>query len=202
MSEWTKSKTQWIAKTAILTAIIIILQFTPIGYIQIGALSITIMMIPVVIGAILVGPMCGLFLGFVFGITSFARCFGLEPFGTVLLGINPVYTFIVCMAPRVLMGWLVGLIFRALNKIDKTRIISFLAASLSGAVLNTVFFMSALILFFWKTDYIQGMSHGTILGLLGLILINAISEAVVCMVVGTAVTKALSKAGSRPKTVH
>jgi uncharacterized membrane protein len=197
MSTWNREKTLWMTKTAILTAIIIILQFTPIGYIQIGPLSITIMMIPVAIGAILVGPMCGLFLGFVFGATSFARCFGLEYFGSMLLSINPVYTFIVCMAPRMLMGWLVSVIFRALHKIDKTRIISYLVASLSGAVLNTVLFMGALILFFWKTEFIQGLSGGTIAGLLALILVNAVAEAAVCMIVGAAVTKALSGSGKK-----
>jgi hypothetical protein len=88
-------------------------------------------------------------------------------------------------------------IFRALHKIDKTRIISYLVASLSGAVLNTVLFMGALILFFWKTEFIQGLSGGTIAGLLALILVNAVAEAAVCMIVGAAVTKALSGSGKK-----
>jgi len=65
-------------------------------------------------------------------------------------------------------------------------------ASLSGAVINTVLFVGALILFFGTSDYLQsfGPNLPAILGVL--ITINAVIEAAVCMVAGTAITKALS----------
>ena len=71
-----------------------------------------------------------------------------------LLSINPFYTGIVCIIPRVLMGLLCGWIFRGLARIDKTKIVSYVVAGLSGALLNTIFFMSSLILLFGRTDYI------------------------------------------------
>ncbi len=78
-------------------------------------------MIPVVIGAIILGPGAGAVLGAVFGLTSFVQCFGLDTFGTTLMGIQPVYTFIMCMFPRILMGTLCGVIFKGLVRVDKTR---------------------------------------------------------------------------------
>lgn len=55
---------------AILIAIMIILAFTPLGYLKFGLIEITLMVIPVAVGAIVLGPLCGAILGGVFGITS------------------------------------------------------------------------------------------------------------------------------------
>lgn len=198
MKTQTHAKTLWMAQTAILSAILILLAFTPLGYLKFGTISITFMTLPVVVGAILIGPFSGAVLGGVFGITSFAQCFGMDVFGTTLMGINPFLTFIMCMVPRILMGLFVGLIFRALARHDKTRLWSFAVASLSGAVINTVLFVGALLWFFGSSEYLRGFGD-SILAILGvLITLNAVIEAVVCMVVGTAITKALSKAVPKP----
>ena len=61
---------------AILIAIMIILAFTPLGYLKFGLIEITLMVIPVAVGAIVLGPLCGAILGGVFGLTSFIQCFG------------------------------------------------------------------------------------------------------------------------------
>ena len=180
-------------QTAVLAAILIVMAFTPLGYLKIGTISITFLSSPVVVGAIVIGPACGAILGGVFGITSFIQCFGMDLFGTTLLGINPILTFLMCMVPRILMGLFVGLIFRALIKVDKTKIWSFAVASLSGAVINTVLFVGALILFFGTSEYIKGFGKNFLAILSVLITINAVVEAAVCMVAGTAITKALSK---------
>lgn len=185
-------------RLAILIAILLLMAFTPLGYIRFGGLEITFLTVPVIIGAIILGPVEGAILGGIFGLTSFAQCFGMSTFGAILLGINPILTFIVCFVPRTLMGLCCGLIFGGLSKIDKTGIVSFGAASLSGALLNTVFFMSSLVLCFYNTEYIQSIVtalgatnpfHFVVLfvGLQGLV------EAVVCFIVGTAVSKALHR---------
>jgi uncharacterized membrane protein len=178
----------WMVQTAILTAIIVVMAFTPLGYLKVGTLSITLIPLPVVIGAVIVGPLCGTVLGLVFGITSFMQCFGLDAFGALLLGINPLYTAIVCIVPRVLMGLLAGLIFKALRKVSVlSRFWSFLIASFSGAALNTIFFLGALVLFF-----VNSSVGPTILSILGItLLVNATIEAGILMVAGTAITKAI-----------
>jgi uncharacterized membrane protein len=90
------------------------------------------------------------------------------------------------------MGWFAGLIFKALYKIDKTKIISFAVASLSGALLNTVLFVGALILFFGNSSYIRQFGDSTIAIIGVLVTVNALVEAIVCLIVGSAVSKALA----------
>lgn len=103
---------------ALLVAVELVMTYTPLGYLHVGPLSITFLMIPVVLGAILIGPAAGAVLGGVFGLTSFAQCFGAEAFGVVLLGISPLRTFLVCVPTRILAGWLPGLIFQAIYKAE------------------------------------------------------------------------------------
>ncbi len=192
MNTQTRTKTLWMVQTAILAAILILMAFTPLGYLKYGTISITFLTVPVVVGAILIGPSCGAVLGGVFGVTSFIQCFGMDAFGTALMGINPLYTFLICMIPRILTGWLAGLIFRALFKFNKKMTWSLALASLSGAVINTGLFVGALILFFGQSAYLQGFGDNLLAILSVLITVNALIEAVGCMIIGTAVTKALS----------
>lgn len=192
MNTQTHARTLWMAQTAILTAIIILMAFTPLGYLSFGTVEITFLTIPVVVGAILVGPASGAILGGVFGVTSFWKAFSSPSFGQVLLAINPFYTFILTMVPRILMGWLVGLIFHALFRIDKTRILSYTVAALSGAMLNTVLFVGTLFLLFYNSDFLQSFGESTLEILGVLITVNAAVEAAATMVLGAAVTKGLS----------
>lgn len=70
---------------AILIAIILVMAFTPLGYLKTAGLEITFIQVPVIVGAILMGPTAGAILGGVFGLTSFIQCFGLSAFGAALL---------------------------------------------------------------------------------------------------------------------
>ena len=186
-------KTRKLVQMAILIAIMLIMAFTPLGYLKIGMIEISFMTIPVVIGAILLGPAAGAILGGVFGLTSFIQCFGMSAFGATLLGINPVLTFLVCMVPPILMGYLAGVIFQVLHRIDKTKILSFAVSSLSGAVLNTIFFVGLLMLLFGSSDYIMGMRGGmSLLSFLAAFVgVNGVVEAIVAFILGTAISKAL-----------
>ena len=75
----TKSKfsTKYLVEMALLVAIILLMAFTPIGYIKTAGLEITLIVIPVAVGAVTLGPAAGAILGGVFGITSFIQCFGM-----------------------------------------------------------------------------------------------------------------------------
>jgi uncharacterized membrane protein len=153
--------THRLVQLALLVAVELVMTYTPLGYLHVGPLSITFLMVPVVLGSILAGPSAGALLGGVFGLTSFAQCFGAEAFGVVLMGISPLRTFLVCVPTRILAGWLPGVIFQAVYKAEGSRRhwLSFAAASLAGPVLNTVFFMSALVACFYGTEYIQGLAQ-------------------------------------------
>lgn len=176
---------------AMLSAIIIIMSFTPLGYLKVGFLSITFLTIPVVIGAIMLGPIDGAILGAVFGATSFAQCFGLEPFGTTLLSIDPVLTFLLCLIPRILIGFTTGYALKSFKKIQINQIATYVLSSLTGVLTNTVFFLGFVFLFFGRTDYIQSFGDSFLKILIALAGTNAITEAVVCTIIAAILTKAL-----------
>lgn len=204
MSTTTNYRTIKMVELALLTAIIILMSFTPIGYLRIFAVEITLIVIPVTVGAIVLGPAGGAILGAVFGITSFIQCFGYSAFGAALLGINPVTTFILCMVPRILMGWLTGIIFTVLRKFDKTKSISYLVASLAGPLLNTIFFMIMLVLFFYNTDYIQGIAEGmgtnnVFAFVIALVGVNGLAEAGACVIIGSVIAKTLDVIYKKPE---
>ena len=72
-----RNQTRALVIMSLMTAILIIFSFTPIGTIPIGPLSITLNIIPVAIAAIALGPKGGLAMGSVFGILSFLQCIGI-----------------------------------------------------------------------------------------------------------------------------
>ena len=188
-------KTKRLVVAALIIAVIVLMGFTPLGYIRIAIIEVTFLMIPVVIGASVLGIGWGTLFGAVFGITSFLQCFGYSPFGTALFAINPFFTFLLCVAPRTLMGFLAGVIFKAVSKIDKTKIISFIITAISGAVINTVLFVSMFLLFF-RNSTVLGMqlAEMPVVEVIGvLVTVNAILEIIVCGVMGTAISKVVSK---------
>ncbi len=140
---------------AVFSAVIAVISFLPIRTL---GLEITLSMVPVAVGAICFGSAAGAFLGGVFGLVSFLQCLGWSPFGAALLAIDPLYTFLVCVPTRMLAGWLTGLVFRLFAKCKKgwVREAGFPVASFAAALLNTVLFMSTLVLCFYNTDFIQG----------------------------------------------
>lgn len=194
-----------LAFLGLLTAIMFIMAFTPLGYLKVGVLSITFMTIPVIIAAALLGPADGAFVGGIFGLTSFIQAVtGASALTGALFQINPFGTFILCFVPRILEGLLGGLIFKGLQRIDRTRIISYSVTSLSVPLMNTLFFMSTLFILFYQSGPIRAIAekNGTdnVFSLLfAMAGINALIEALVCFILGTAIVKALSVAAGKIK---
>ena len=196
--------TAYLVKISLLAAVVVLMAFTPLGYLKVGALSITFLVVPVTVGSIVLGPFGGMILGAIFGITSFVQCFGLDPFGTTLFSINPISTFIVCIPTRMLMGLLAGLVFKAMAASGKkgVRIASVFVTSVLGPLFNTVFFMTAFCLCFYNTEYVQGFV--TALGaanpftfVLLFVGVNGAVEIIVNFVVCSAASKAILAAESR-----
>ncbi len=195
-----KAKILMLTENAMLASIVVLMAFTPIGYLQIGLVKMTFIMIPVAVGAVTLGEKSGAFLGLVFGITSFVQCFGLDIFGTTLMSINPIYTFIMCLVPRVLMGYLCGLVYKTLAKVKKG--VAVVIASLSAPIFNTLFFMTLLMLFFGNSDYIMSMRAGTenlwafLVAFVGL---NGVMEIVTTVLIAPPVALAIEKAVAKFK---
>ena len=178
-------------RLAILVAIILVMSFTPLGYLRTPVIEITFIMIPVAIASIIVGPVGGAIAGCAFGITSFIQCFGASPFGAMLLSINPLYTFIMCLIPRIIAGWLPGLIYQAVIKIGKHKTAASIAASIAAPVLNTVLFIVTLYALFGRTDFVRNFGESIWDGFVVIVGVNGLVEALVGIIVGAAVSRSL-----------
>lgn len=190
-----KTKTLMLTQNAVLASIVVLMAFTPIGYLRIGAVEMTFIMIPVAVGAITLGEKSGAFLGLVFGVSSFIQCFGMSPFGAALLQINPIFTLIMCLVPRVLMGYLCGVIYKLLAKAKKG--IAVIIASFSAPVINTILFIASLMVLFGKTDFIMGMRAGTenlMAFLIAFVGLNGVMEIVTTTLIAPPVALAVEKA--------
>ena len=191
-----------LAILGLMTALLILFSFTPIGTIPIGPLSITLNVIPLAVAAIALGPAGGLIMGCVFGLLSFLQCLGIgipSGMGAMLFSIDPFLAFIQRFIPRALDGFLVGLIFRALEKKPGFRPACFIAGFCS-AFLNTAFFMSALVLLFGNTEYVRGLMNGRnfLVFVCAFVGVNAVVEMLVCTVVSGFVGSALHRAKILP----
>ena len=189
--------TRFLVELAVLIAIELLLEITGLGYLKTGPLEFTIMQVPVIIGAIVLGPLAGAILGTVFGLTSFWQCFGKSLFGATLLGISPLSTFVVCVVPRLLMGLLCALVFKWLKGMKKTPLRCGISG-LCGALFNTVLFMGFLVALFGKSDYIGGFiqqfGNGNIFKfIIAFVGVQGLAEAVICCIVGASVSYALLK---------
>ena len=186
---------------SLLAALEILMAFTPIGYLKVPGISISFLMIPVAIGAIAVGPAAGALLGLIFGVTSFVQCFGMDLFGTTLMGYSPVGTFIMCIGGRVLAGFCTGLVYRLLKKLGNNVISSFITG-FCAAAFNTIFFVSFLLMFFWNNGAFKDKMaewgfpvDAVIAFVVAFVGFNAVVEAFTCAVVTGAVSTGLARAG-------
>lgn len=204
-----KSRTKTIVILGMMTALLLLFSFTPFGTIPVGPLSITLNIIPIAIAAIALGPVGGLVIGSVFGILSFLQCFGIgipSGMGATLVSINPFLAFVQRFVPRALDGLLIGLIHKGLSKKIGGGKASFVTGFCS-AFFNTAFFMSALVLLFGKTDYVQGLFEkfgqqyslaGAFLFICAFVGVNAVVEMITSTIISGGVGAALYHAHILP----
>ncbi len=192
--------------TAIFIAIILVFNFTFLGFIKVGLIEISLIGIPVGVGAVLLGKKSGVILGTTFGILSFAQCFGMSAFGTALMAINPIYTFIMCIVPRVLMGALSAWVFQLLKKTKLPQTISSTIACIVCALTNTIGFVGLFIAFFSRTDFFtslqteMGVSNlfAFIVAFVG---INGLVEVLANAVVGAAMSPVIQRLNRQMRSV-
>ena len=182
----------------LLTAMVMLFAFTPIGSIPIGPLVITLNVIPVAIAAMALGPIGGAIIGGVFGLLSFLQCFGIgvpSAMGEILVGINPFLAFVQRFVPRVLDGFLVGFIFKLTAKLANRYAACFVTGFFT-AFLNTALFMSALVLLFGNTSYMKETmaGKGFLLYIITAVGINAVFEMISATIISGAIGTALIKA--------
>lgn len=184
----------------LLTGVLLLMSVTPLGYFHTFGLDISLMMVPVAIGAMLMGSKAGAWLGLIFGATSFYQAVtGSSAFSTMLFNINPIYAFLLCIPTRVLMGFLTGVIFKAAQKVDKKKTVCYFVGGFFAAFLNTLFFMGVLLICYWNTEFIQGINEtlgglNPLMFVVAFVGVNGALEMPSSCIVGGIVSKAVNRA--------
>ena len=201
MENKTTKGTRGMVELSLMSAIIIVMAMTPLGYLKTPFLSITLLTIPVAVGAIILGPKGGAFLGAVFGATSFAQAISGAGMTAILFQTHPLGVLFLCFVPRILEGFFCGLIAKIARK-TKYKKAAFYIAGISCPVLNTVLFMGTVVVLFYQTDYIQNLvtSFGVnnpLTFVIALVGFQGVIEALVCGIVSGTISLTLSKALKR-----
>lgn len=185
----TSSNTRKMAMLAIFTALILILQLTA-NVAKIGPVSITLSLVPIVVGGALYGIGAGAYLGGVFGLVVLICCItGMDLGGSVLWNGNPPVTALVCLGKGIAAGACAGGVYRVLSKTGNETAAT-LCAGVVCPVVNTALFCLAMVLFFHDT--LTAWAGGTdlvyymIFGLAG---VNFLVELAVNLVLGPVIVR-------------
>lgn len=179
-----------LTQLSLLAAIEVLLSFTPLGFIPLPAISITTLHIPVIIGAIILGPKDGGILGFVMGVCSLLRA-TFAPSGVTAILISPftsgapVLSIIMVFVPRILIGVAAGYAYIALKKRHTATALSVGIAAAAGTLTNSVLFLGMMSIFFSSFPLINVLS--IIVG------VNCISEIIAAIVISIGVCLPLLK---------
>ncbi|NLL71510.1 MAG: ECF transporter S component [Epulopiscium sp.] len=195
------SKTKKMVLIAVFAAIEVLLACTPLGFIPVGVTRATTVHIPVILGGIMLGPVAGAILGGVFGITSVMintfsptiTSFVFSPFYSVGAFGGNIYSLIVAIVPRVLIGVTASFTFSILTKVDKTKIVAYLSAGIVGSMTNTILVMGGIYIFFGQSyaaskEIAYESLFRFIMGVVG---VNGVPEAIVAAIITATIGKTL-----------
>ncbi len=129
----TKQHTRKLVQLSILLALTIVLQMVG-NNIKIGPVSISLVLIPIVLGGVLQGPLAGGFLGLAFGLITLG-----EPMAQSLLPLSPVMTVVICVGKGALAGMGAGFFYKLIAK--KNQTVALFTAAAAAPVINTLFFV-------------------------------------------------------------
>ena len=176
--------------TGMLGAISVVLGMTPLGFIPIGTTNATIMHIPVIIGAIVEGPIVGMLVGLIFGISSLIRSITI-PTPTSFVFWNPL----VSILPRILIGLASYYIYKLSIKTTKNEAVSLGIAEAIGTLVNTLGVLGMIyVLYAEKFVTAIGLSADNAFKIIsGIGITNGLPEMFVAMIIVTAVVKAIKK---------
>ena len=199
--------------TGILSGLIIIMSFIPfLGFIPLGFMNATIIQVPVVIGAIMLGPKRGAFLGLMFGLTSlwknttapnitsfvfspFVPVPGVEDTMPMLVG-RLLKCLFICIFSRVMIGVVAYYLHEFLRKKTKIPVhINNMACGAAGAITNTVFVMGG-IYFLYGEAYAgaKNLSVGLLSKVIaGVIFTQGVPEAIVSAILVGVILGVLSR---------
>lgn len=143
-----KSSIVRMTELAVLTAIVLILQLFGIGVkLPFLATPVSLVLIPIVLGATVLGPKAGAWLGLVFGLEVYivAGVMGMDFFTMTLFNDHPIITFLICTVKSTLAGFLCGLTYKLMAKYNDL-VAMFVAAAVAPIVNTGVFILGCLLI--------------------------------------------------------
>ena len=194
-----KHDTRWLVSVALMAAIIIVLANTPLGMIQLPVIKATTVHIPVILGAILLGPSAGAILGGVFGICSVVSntmtptllSFAFSPFMSTT-GIPGAFKALwVAVGCRILLGVAAGWLWILFRKVKVNEVIAL--PGFVGSMVNTVTVMGS-IYFLFAQQYAEAkeVAISAVFGLvMGTVMASGIPEAIAAAILVLAIGKVL-----------
>ena len=198
-----KHDTRWMVSVALMAAIVIVLANTPLGMIQLPIIKATTVHIPVIIGAILLGPSAGAILGAVFGVCSLISntmaptllSFAFSPFMSTTGIPGALKAIWISVGCRILIGVVAGWLWILLSKLKVSQVIALPIVGFIGSMVNTVAVMGSIYLLFAQ-QYAQAREVGVtaVWGLImGTVTASGIPEAIAAAVLVLALGKVLIK---------
>lgn len=157
------------------SGIVVVLQ--SLSYvIKIGTFNLSLVLIPVVLGAVMFGPKFGAIIGGVFGaVTLVATVTGVDAGANILFQSSPFFTILVCMVKGIAAGYAAGVIGNSLK--IKNRYVATVLAAVTAPIVNTGIFVAAMFLFFKNVLFVwSGESNVFYYTIFSLIGINFIIE--------------------------
>lgn len=198
-----KKDTRYLVSVALMAAIVILLANTPLGMIQLPIIKATTVHIPVIIGAILLGPSAGAILGAIFGICSLISnttaptllSFAFSPFlsTTGLAGV--VKAIWISVGCRIMIGVISGWLWILFRKLKANSYLSLIITGFVGSMVNTIFVMGSIyLLFAGQYAAAKDVARTAVFGLImGTVTTSGIPEAIAAAILVTVITKALLK---------
>lgn len=186
-------KTRHLVMVAVLLAIGIILDLTPLGAIPMFGVSATITMVPVIIGGIILGPVYGLYLGIAMGFVSLLHALMRPVTAIDPLFINPLLS----VFPRAMIGLASAYVYMGAKELFKNSYISLILGGLAGSLTNTVLVLSVMYFLFGpQIKEIMAVvdNKALVYLLLGIAATNGLLEAVVAAVITCGIGLTLKKA--------
>lgn len=175
-------KIKRMAGIALLMAMVVVMQFISASIPPVGGFSISLVLIPIVLGAALFGPRAGALLGATFGVVVVINCItGADPGGQMVFQANPVLCVLVVLSKGTLAGLASGGVYQALK--GKNPYLAMVLAAVVCPLVNTGTFIVCMYLFF--IDILAVWAGGSnVVGyiLTGLILANFVPELVINVV--------------------
>ena len=195
-----------LTQTALLIALVVALQvisalIPPIA----GMVSITLTLVPVVVGGILLGKRSGAVPGFAFGLIVLINCItALDPGGNILWNANPFFTAIICFVKGVAAGFFPAWFYELITSKGETsvarRVVATVVAALSAPIINTGLFLCGMLLLFKDTLYAWAGSTNIVTYILvGLAGVNFLVEFAINIILSPAIVRIVDVVGKKIK---